>query len=307
MLDTTNRYGTDVHEHEILLSSAGQQVMMAWEREYMEKCVDALGITPTSDVLEIGFGLAYSATRIQSYSPKSHTIIECDPVSLVELEVWAKTRPNVVIVAGTWQTVLASLGSFDCIFFDDYPLPQMERDESIFSISRWHDFLDATLNWHVNVGGRVTGYLAREIDLSRDGCHVAMSPFEVQVPPNCTYFPYKTALVPLVTLVERKPSITTYALRHDDMKEHAAEHKVVTSHPKLVQLRRRLDLQRSMERAADTSSPPCRPITQMPREDFIRHLKAAANAAKKQVDVAKSDDDTPLEGHRKRSDDRVFG
>ncbi|RHY41690.1 hypothetical protein DYB34_012645 [Aphanomyces astaci] len=111
MLDTTNRYGTDVHEHEILLSSAGQQVMMAWEREYMEKCVDALGITPTSDVLEIGFGLAYSATRIQSYSPKSHTIIECDPVSLVELEVWAKTRPNVVIVAGTWQTVLASLGS----------------------------------------------------------------------------------------------------------------------------------------------------------------------------------------------------
>ncbi|RHY00069.1 hypothetical protein DYB25_010405 [Aphanomyces astaci] len=111
MLDTTNRYGTDVHEHEILLSSAGQQVMMAWEREYMEKCVDALGITPTSDVLEIGFGLAYSATRIQSYSPKSHTIIECDPVSLMELEVWAKTRPNVVIVAGTWQTVLASLGS----------------------------------------------------------------------------------------------------------------------------------------------------------------------------------------------------
>ncbi|RQM24982.1 hypothetical protein B5M09_001795 [Aphanomyces astaci] len=283
MLDTTNRYGTDVHEHEILLSSAGQQVMMAWEREYMEKCVDALGITPTSDVLEIGFGLAYSATHIQSYSPKSHTIIECDPVSLVELEVWAKTRPNVVIVAGTWQTVLASLGS------------------------KWHDFLDATLNWHVNVGGRVTGYLAREIDLSRDGCHVAMTPFEVQVPLNCTYFPYKTALVPLVTLVERKPSITTYALRHDDMKEHAAEHKVVTSHPKLVQLRRRLDLQRSMERAADTSSPPCRPITQMPREDFIRHLKAAANAAKKQVDVAKSDDDIPLEGHRKRSDDRVIG
>ncbi|RHY44251.1 hypothetical protein DYB34_005122, partial [Aphanomyces astaci] len=126
-------------------------------------------------------------------------------------------------------------------------------------------------------------------------------------PPNCTYFPYKTALVPLVTLVERKPSITTYALRHDDMKEHAAEHKVVTSHPKLVQLRRRLDLQRSMERAADTSSPPCRRITQMPREDFIRHLKAAANAAKKQVDVAKSDDDIPLEGHRKRSDDRVIG
>jgi len=29
------------------------------------------------DVLEIGFGCGYSASRIQSFKPRSHTIIEC--------------------------------------------------------------------------------------------------------------------------------------------------------------------------------------------------------------------------------------
>ncbi|ETV91021.1 hypothetical protein H310_14343 [Aphanomyces invadans] len=276
----TNAYDVDMYERHVLLSCAGQQVMMAWERDYMEACVDALGITPATDVLEIGFGLAYSATRIQSYNPKSHTIIECDPVSFAALQAWSKSRANVVAVPGSWQSMLPSLGAFDCVFFDDYPLPPIERDESMYSLSRWHDFLDLALNWHVHVGGRVTGYLARPIDLRRDGCDVVMTPFQVDVPDNCTYFPYHAALVPLVTLLERKPSITTYALcRPCDADESpAVEHKVVTSHPKLIELRRRLDLQKyhESEVLAEASAPrPQDPRARdVPRDDFIRQLKA---------------------------------
>merc|ERR1740130_545579 len=58
---------------------ANKQVMMAWEKDYMCACVDALKITKGDSVLEIGFGCGFSANQVQSYRPRSHTIIECDP------------------------------------------------------------------------------------------------------------------------------------------------------------------------------------------------------------------------------------
>lgn len=64
------------------------QVMMEWEKPYMEACIDAL--KPIGDVLEVGFGLGYSSTRIQKYHPKSHTIIECDPTVVQKAKEWAK-------------------------------------------------------------------------------------------------------------------------------------------------------------------------------------------------------------------------
>ena len=61
------RYTNDENSDEILLSDTNQQVMMEWEKPYMEACIDAL--KPEGDVLEIGFGCAYSADKIQSESP----------------------------------------------------------------------------------------------------------------------------------------------------------------------------------------------------------------------------------------------
>ena len=78
-------------------------------------------------MLEIGYGLGYSADRIQSYHPRLHTIIECNPVVLLRCREWAKGRHNVRIVASTWQEALgrtpassSSIGQFDVIFFDDF-------------------------------------------------------------------------------------------------------------------------------------------------------------------------------------------
>ncbi|CAN0014319.1 unnamed protein product, partial [Sphacelaria rigidula] len=75
-----------------------------------------------SDVLEIGFGCGYSADRIQDFSPRSHTIMEPDPVVLARLSEWAKARTGVRIVEGFWQTSLPTLGQYDAIFFDDFPV-----------------------------------------------------------------------------------------------------------------------------------------------------------------------------------------
>jgi hypothetical protein len=110
----------DASGKEILLKDGKFQVMMEWEKPYMHACIDAL--KPFGDVLEVGFGCGYSATRIQHYHPKSHTIIEFHPVVAKKAREFAKHHPNVTIIEDTWQNALKHLNKFDTIFFDDYPL-----------------------------------------------------------------------------------------------------------------------------------------------------------------------------------------
>ena len=100
-------YAKDEFGKEVLLKDGKFQVMMEWEKPYMEACIDAL--QPFGDVLEIGFGCGYSATRIQTFKPKSHTIIEFHPMVAQKARAWAEQYPNVTIVEGTWQNALASL------------------------------------------------------------------------------------------------------------------------------------------------------------------------------------------------------
>jgi DNA-binding NarL/FixJ family response regulator len=116
----TLTFTRDEQGKELLLKEGKFQVMMEWEKPYMEACIDAL--EPFGDVLEIGFGCGYSATRIQSYHTKSHTIIECDPLVAEKARQFAEKHPHVTIIENTWQDALASLGVFDIIFFDDYVL-----------------------------------------------------------------------------------------------------------------------------------------------------------------------------------------
>ena len=137
----TQQYKLDEYGKEILLRGAGGQVMMEWEKPYMEACIDKL--QPKGDVLEIGFGMGYSATQIQKYKPKSHTIIEMDPIVIKRLKKWAKEYDNIIIIEGTWQSQMKNLGTFDEIFFDDYPLKEPQNDlEEKLLFERFSMFLD---------------------------------------------------------------------------------------------------------------------------------------------------------------------
>jgi len=117
---TKMQFGYDEEGNEILIKEGLYQVMMAWEKPYMEACIDAL--QPSGDVLEVGFGLGYSSTRIQYYHPKTHTIIEYDPTVAARAREWAKQYVGITIIEKTWQEALPALGRFDAVFFDDYPL-----------------------------------------------------------------------------------------------------------------------------------------------------------------------------------------
>ena len=62
-------------------SSDTHMYMMEWEKHYMETCINLL--EPAGDVLEIGFGYGFSATHIQQFDIKSHTILEPDDIKHV--------------------------------------------------------------------------------------------------------------------------------------------------------------------------------------------------------------------------------
>ncbi len=113
-------FSKDQDGKEILLKDGIFQVMMEWEKPYMEACIDALH--PQGDVLEIGFGCGYASTHIQKYNPTKHTIIEYHPMIAEKARLWAKNYSNVEIIEDTWQNALNRLGSYNAIFFDDYPI-----------------------------------------------------------------------------------------------------------------------------------------------------------------------------------------
>jgi len=213
-------YTMDKEGREMILDSEGAQVMMEWERPYMVACVDALCIDDTCDVLEVGFGCAYSADRIQHHNPRSHTIIECSPVVLKKLLEWAKDKPSVVVVEGTWQKALCELPKYDCIFFDDYPgsgsITAEEIEHSpdpryapiyMASSSHFHAFATLCLEFHMKgSGSRLSGYLEQAFSIKREDCKVTSRRIPVKPPSHCKYFIEKTAVVPLITKLPQAAS-----------------------------------------------------------------------------------------------------
>lgn len=284
------RLGRDELGEAVLWSSRGQQVMMAWEKKYMQQCVDALRIEKCDHVLEIGFGLAYSASHIQRFMPARHTIIECDEQVLLRAHAFAFENggsSRVEIVADTWQhalTLMQQEPRFDCVFFDDFPLPELEepaaqaRSTQDPRRSRWHDFLGAVVPL-VKPGGRITGYLARHVDLRRPDCRVVTTRVDVTTPENCDYFPHKTALVPVITVTDPED---------EDMgaRDAPVTKTVEQSRIQLAEIRDGLLVQDMDRLETDESDRPDEKTVSthysdaVSRQEFLRTLKQRAQNAK---------------------------
>lgn len=61
-------------------------------------------------ILEIGFGLGISATKIQSYDIEKHVIIEKREEIYKLAEEWAKDKNNVQVIHGDWIDILPIIG-----------------------------------------------------------------------------------------------------------------------------------------------------------------------------------------------------
>ncbi|MFI8460813.1 hypothetical protein [Kitasatospora sp. NPDC085464] len=175
-----------------------QQVMQDWETPLMAamaRCVTRGG----GDVLELGFGMGISATRILREGVRSYTVIEANADVQERFADWAAARPGqeVRLVPGRWQDVLDGLGEFDGIFFDTYPADEEEYlayvvDDVTFAA---HFFPHAAA--HLRPGGVFT-YYSNEIDSLGRGHQRALlehfSSFSVEVvrdlkpPADCHYW-----------------------------------------------------------------------------------------------------------------------
>lgn len=186
LFETIDRYGQQL----ILKNENGavEQVMMEWEREYMQACVNHL--SPYGDVLELGFGLGYSATHIINHQPKSYTVIECDKGIHEKAKQWGSAFDNVRVVHGRWQDVLAS-DKYDCIFFDTFEPHDMQGacaqylgivERAGKDVCRLGYYLSvSSVKMHERAWGNAIA------SANHYNYELSFKPFETAIPDNCTY------------------------------------------------------------------------------------------------------------------------
>lgn len=183
-----------------ILENFGDQVMMEWEKPYMKALVDRL--EPCGDVLEIGFGLGYSASYISKYKIDSYTVIESDQEVAKRASEWAASQPfPVKVVFGSWQNVLKFLGEFDAIFFDDFAYGKNNDPLDI----RIYDFFYRVLKGHVKPKTRLVWYCDTPIYwVSYPTTSWSNKSIYMSVPDNCKYRSSGNMYLPLVVFEEGK-------------------------------------------------------------------------------------------------------
>jgi len=161
------------------------QVMMSWEKPYMEKCVEVL--KPHGDVLEIGFGMGYSATAINKYRLNSYTVIEKDEGVIKNFNKWKLKQKNkkINVIKGMWQYVLPFLNKkYDCIFFDDSPsniLQKGDRLENFIKLILLKNIkYNTKLVSYSTCNTKYTGYLTKHF---KSSC----LKYNIKIPYYCRY------------------------------------------------------------------------------------------------------------------------
>jgi len=104
------------------------------------------------DVLDIGFGMGFSANKMSELSD-SYTCIEINPQIYKQASEWSKGRPNTHIILGDWIEIIPSLGlTFDGIDFDTHNDPNshlieeyasmISKEGTILSVFNYFNFRD---------------------------------------------------------------------------------------------------------------------------------------------------------------------
>lgn len=108
-----------------ILDSAGNGVMMAWERDIMKRSADLLAPRSGLRVLNIGHGMGIIDTYFQGKSPSLHHIIEAHTGVLERMrkDGWYD-KQGVTVHEGRWQDLVPSIIEqgilFDAIYFDTF-------------------------------------------------------------------------------------------------------------------------------------------------------------------------------------------
>ena len=174
------KYTKDICGNDLLTDNDDNQIMMEWEKPYMEACIDNLDIS--GSVLEVGFGLGYSARRICS-SPNitEYSVIESSP------EVWGKfeefrhdfSHIKMNLIKGRWEDVLCLCKKYDRCFFDDFSSQQ--------ELSRFGNFFLNFVKNHFNMNCKIGAYSTTPAKLNLTGIKTSSIKYEINIPSYCKY------------------------------------------------------------------------------------------------------------------------
>ncbi|MBN1579004.1 MAG: class I SAM-dependent methyltransferase [Chitinispirillaceae bacterium] len=168
----------------------GHQVMMDWETPYMNKMAEMLHEHAKGNILEVGFGMGISASRLQELGVESHTILEPHPEVFNYAQNWKKRYPDskITLLPVYWQTVRSSLGQFDGIFFDTYSPTVEEANRKRFDF-----FATASMNL-LKPGGALTFYYMKshleelyQDNLMRYFKRIYLESVPLRTPDDCEY------------------------------------------------------------------------------------------------------------------------
>ena len=118
-------------------------------KEHIESCVHKL--KPTGKVIQIGFGLGYSARAICSLPHVTEcNVIECSPRIWNDIDNYSNNKLK--LIKGRWEDVMHIVGNVDCVFVDN----------SNYIKNQWVRFLHECHNNNLTIGGKVGIYSGSE-------------------------------------------------------------------------------------------------------------------------------------------------
>ncbi|CAE6967797.1 GATM [Symbiodinium natans] len=207
------------------LDIEGHPVMQRWETPYMGKLAE-VATRNGGRVVEVGFGMAISATAVQSYPIEEHIILEANSDVFKRLEEFAKAATSKVTPLGPdlWQNSIKHIAdrSVDGILYDTYPLNKEEQHTHQFDFLRearrilkpggimtycnltslgvlrheynsWEELFEATQKPHL----LAAGYHEDEL---------LVEAFPVEPTADCEYYSHNTAMVPIIRKRSSSPS-----------------------------------------------------------------------------------------------------
>lgn len=113
----------------IVLKENTRSVVMAKGAKSITEIYSHLVSQNKGDVLDVGFGMGFSANKISKLAD-TYTCIEVNPQIYKKAKEWAKDKSNVEIIFGDWIDIIPSLNKkFDGIFFDTHNDPNSHLAE----------------------------------------------------------------------------------------------------------------------------------------------------------------------------------